>query len=125
MNKIGLRKEEKAFETRVAIVPEHAAILNKEHGVKFIVEPSEQRFFSTDDYSIANVEVSPIKGSSAKIILGIKEIPIEYYEPGKVYIFFSHTIKCQDYNMKQHIHGMLTRLMEQAGQMNHMCLQQR
>ncbi len=100
MNKIGLRKEEKAFETRVAIVPEHAALLNKEHGIQFIVEPSDQRFFSTDEYSIANAEIGDIKGSSAKVILGIKEIPIEYYEPGKVYVFFSHTIKCQDYNMK-------------------------
>ena len=100
MNKIGLRKEEKPFETRVAIVPEHAAILNKEHGIKFIVEPSDQRFFTPDDYAIADVEVTPLKGSSANVILGIKEIPIEYYEPGKVYIFFSHTIKCQDYNMK-------------------------
>jgi alpha-aminoadipic semialdehyde synthase len=100
VNKIGLRKEEKPFETRVAIVPEHATILNKEHGIKFIVEPSDQRFFSPDDYSTADVEISSLKGSSAKVILGIKEIPIEYYEPGKVYIFFSHTIKCQDYNMK-------------------------
>ena len=95
LNKIGLRKEEKAFETRVAIVPEHAAILSEEHGVKFIIEPSNQRFFSPEDYSIANVEVNALKGSSARVILGIKEIPIEYFEPGKVYIFFSHTIKCQ------------------------------
>ena len=108
LNKIGLRKEEKAFETRVAIVPQHAVALNKEHGIQFIVEPSDQRVFSPGDYSSANVEIYPLKGSPAKIILGIKEIPIEYFESGKVYIFFSHTIKCQDYNMAMLKHIMDT-----------------
>lgn len=108
MNKIGLRKEEKAFETRVAIVPEHAASLHKEHGVEFILEPSNQRAFLPDEYAAANIEVIPLKGSSAKVILGIKEMPIEFFEPNKVYIFFSHTIKCQDYNMTMLKHIMET-----------------
>ncbi len=99
MNKIGLRKEEKAFETRVAIVPDHAAELSKNYGVKFIIEPSDQRAFLPEEYNNAIAEVSPLKGSDAKVIMGIKEMPIDFFEPSKVYIFFSHTVKGQKYNM--------------------------
>ncbi|MDF1537355.1 MAG: hypothetical protein P1Q69_00405 [Candidatus Thorarchaeota archaeon] len=108
MNKIGLRKEEKAFETRVAIVPEHAALLHEEHGIQFILEPSNERAFHPDEYAAAYADYSPLKGSSASIILGIKEMPLEFFEPNKVYIFFSHTIKCQDYNMDMLKHIMET-----------------
>lgn len=107
MNTIGLRKEEKAFETRVAIVPEHASSLYNEHGIQFILEPSDQRAFHPDEYKPADVTTIPLKGSSANVILGIKEMPIDFFEPKKVYIFFSHTIKCQDYNMV-----MLKQIME-------------
>ncbi|MFW9925195.1 MAG: hypothetical protein ACFFDM_00355 [Candidatus Thorarchaeota archaeon] len=99
MNKIGLRKEEKPFETRVPIVPKHAEFLNKKHGIQFVVEPSDQRIFKSTDYSPANVETRFLKGSSANVILGIKEMPIDFFEAYKVYVFFSHTIKCQKYNM--------------------------
>ena len=99
MNKIGLRKEEKAFETRVAVVPDHAAHLSKKFGVQFIIEPSDQRAFQPEEYSSATSEISPLKGSDAKVILGIKEMPIDFFEPSKVYIFFSHTVKGQKYNM--------------------------
>ncbi|MFW9931094.1 MAG: hypothetical protein ACFFDR_00345 [Candidatus Thorarchaeota archaeon] len=107
MNKIGLRKEEKAFETRVAITPDHAVVLNQEHGIKFIVEPSNQRAFSPDEYKPSKAEVFPLKGSDAKVVLGIKEMPIDFFEPSKVYVFFSHTVKGQKYNMP-----MLKRIMD-------------
>ena len=99
MNKIGLRKEEKAFETRVAITPEHATILNQKYGISFIVEPSDQRAFLPDEYRQSKAEILPLKGSDAKIILGIKEMPNDFFEPAKVYVFFSHTVKGQKYNM--------------------------
>ncbi|HDL86659.1 MAG TPA: hypothetical protein ENH11_10125, partial [Candidatus Acetothermia bacterium] len=37
--------------------------------------------------------------ASCPVILGIKEVPIPVLEPEKTYIFFSHTIKGQPYNM--------------------------
>lgn len=99
MNKIGLRKEEKPFETRVAVVPDDAAILNREHGIGFIIEPSSQRAFLPEEYEASRAEVSTLMGSDAKIVLGIKEMPIDFFESSKVYVFFSHTVKGQEYNM--------------------------
>jgi alpha-aminoadipic semialdehyde synthase len=45
--------------------------------------------------------------SAATIILAVKEIPLEQLQPGKTYLFFSHTIKGQAHNMP-----LLRRLLE-------------
>lgn len=34
------------------------------------------------------------------MILGVKEVPGDQLLPGKTYMFFSHTIKAQPYNMR-------------------------
>jgi saccharopine dehydrogenase (NAD+, L-lysine-forming) len=99
MNVIGLRKEEKPFETRVPVIPEHVRMLSSQHSVNFVVEPSEQRAFNAHEYQDAKAKVIPLKGSPAQVILGIKEMPGDFFETGKVYIFFSHTIKGQQHNM--------------------------
>lgn len=99
MNIIGLRKEEKPFETRVPVIPEHVAMLKSRHDIKFIVEPSEQRAFKADEYKKVKAQLLPLKGSSAQVVLGIKEMPNDFFEPGKAYVFFSHTIKGQPHNM--------------------------
>jgi len=96
LNKIGLRKEEKAFETRVPLVPNHVKLLHDKYGIEFVLEPSDQRAFSKDEYDI---DVYPLKGSGVSIILGIKEMPIDFFEKDIVYLFFSHTIKGQTSNM--------------------------
>lgn len=96
MNRIGLRKEEKAFETRVPLVPDHVKLLHDKYNIKFVLEPSNQRVFKEDEYQ---AEVVPLKGSKTPVVLGIKEMPIDFFEKNIVYIFFSHTIKGQDYNM--------------------------
>jgi len=107
MNRIGLRKEEKAFETRVPVVPDHVRLLHDKHGIEFLLEPSKQRAFTEDEYRAAEAEVLPLKGSNVSVVLGIKEMPIDFFEENIVYIFFSHTIKGQDYNMP-----MLKRIMD-------------
>jgi len=99
MNIIGLRKEEKPFETRVPVIPEHVRLLTSKHKINFVVEPSEQRAFNADEYKDAKAEILPLKGSPAQVILGIKEMPGHFFEPGKTYVFFSHTIKGQHHNM--------------------------
>ncbi|MFX1579371.1 MAG: hypothetical protein ACFFBJ_06950, partial [Promethearchaeota archaeon] len=96
MNRIGLRKEEKAFETRVPLIPDHVRFLHDKYGIEFILEPSNQRAFSEDEYDI---EVESLKGSGVPVIMGIKEMPIDIFEKDIVYIFFSHTIKGQTSNM--------------------------
>ncbi|MHA1768472.1 MAG: hypothetical protein ACTSV3_01315 [Candidatus Thorarchaeota archaeon] len=99
MNKIGLRKEEKPFETRVAVVPSHVRDLHSTHHIEFVVEPSTQRAFSEDEYRSAGATISPLKGSGVQVVLGVKEMPIDFFEPDIAYVFFSHTIKGQEYNM--------------------------
>ena len=42
MNTIGLRREEKPFETRVPLVPDHLGELSEKHQIRFVVEPSDQ-----------------------------------------------------------------------------------
>ncbi|MHA2024974.1 MAG: hypothetical protein ACW98U_03640 [Candidatus Thorarchaeota archaeon] len=104
MNRIGLRKEEKAYETRVPVVPNHVKQLYDKHSIEFVLESSNQRAFKEDEYQ---AEVLPLKGSNTPVVLGIKEMPIDFFEKDIVYIFFSHTIKGQDYNMP-----MLKRIMD-------------
>jgi alpha-aminoadipic semialdehyde synthase len=99
LNIIGIRKEEKAFETRVPLVPKHVENLVKYHEIDFILEPSEQRAFSDEEYKSIGVKVKPLKNSQAKVILGIKEMPTDFFEKNKIYAFFSHTIKGQHHNM--------------------------
>ncbi|MHA2176839.1 MAG: hypothetical protein ACXABH_01830 [Candidatus Thorarchaeota archaeon] len=106
MNRIGLRKEEKAFETRVPLVPDHVRLLHEQHGIEFVLEPSDQRAFKESEYQ---AKVMPLKGSGTPVVLGIKEMPIDFFEENVVYIFFSHTIKGQDYNMP-----MLKRIMAEG-----------
>jgi saccharopine dehydrogenase (NAD+, L-lysine-forming) len=96
LNRIGLRKEEKAFETRVPLIPNHVRFLHDKYGIEFILEPSNQRAFSEDEY---NIEVKSLKGSGVPVVIGIKEMPIDIFEKDIVYIFFSHTIKGQTNNM--------------------------
>ncbi len=99
LNKIGLRKEEKAFETRVPLVPDHVKLLAAKHSIDFVLEPSNQRAFSEDEYGLDRSNIIPLKGSGVPVVMGIKEMPIDIFENDIVYIFFSHTIKGQNKNM--------------------------
>jgi saccharopine dehydrogenase (NAD+, L-lysine-forming) len=99
LNKIGLRKEEKAFETRVPLVPDHTKLLHDKYNIDFVLEPSDQRAFSEDEYGIDRSHILSMKGSGVPVVMGIKEMPIDIFEKDIVYIFFSHTIKGQTSNM--------------------------
>lgn len=99
MRKIGIRRENKAFELRTPIIPADVQGFLKKHGIEVIVEPSEQRVFSEDTYEKAGASISKLKDSQVPVIFGLKEIPKEVFEPGKVYLFFAHVIKGQPYNM--------------------------
>lgn len=97
--KTGIRRENKAFELRTPIVPEDVKGLMNEHNLEFIVEPSEQRVYTEETYKLAGASVGDLKGDAAQVIFGIKEIPKDVFETGKVYLFFAHVIKGQSYNM--------------------------
>ena len=104
--KVGIRFEDKSeWERRVPIIPVHTKTLQA-HGLSFLVEPSEHRTYSDDRYRQAGAEVTPDL-SPAKVIFAVKEIPPEKLMAGKTYVFFSHVIKGQLYNM-----GLLRRLLD-------------
>jgi saccharopine dehydrogenase (NAD+, L-lysine-forming) len=99
MNRIGIRKEEKAYEARVPLMPDQVKLLRDRYHIDFLVEPNKQRALSDDEYSKVGAAVVPLKGNGAQVVFGIKEMPIGFFERDVVYVFFSHTIKGQKYNM--------------------------
>lgn len=104
--KIGIREEQKSnWERRAPLAPVDLAELVS-RGISFCVQPSKKRVFSVDEYEKAGAEVSTDL-SSCPIVLGVKEIPVELLKEGITYLYFSHTIKGQSYNMPA-----LRRLME-------------
>ncbi len=106
-NTIGIRREDMyTWERRTPLVPKDAKELQESHGLKIIVQSSSKRVFSDDDYRRVGVKVQDDL-CDCPVIFGIKEIPLEALEPDKTYIFFSHTIKGQPYNMP-----MLRRILE-------------
>ena len=100
MKIIGIRREDKnEWEKRVPLVPEDVKNLIERHGIKVIVQPSkEHRIFTDEEYRLVGAEINEDL-SSASLILGVKEIPKDWFLPEKAYVFFSHVIKGQKYNM--------------------------
>jgi len=97
--RIGIRREDKNdWERRAPLVPEDVRMLKRDHGISFVVEPSVIRVFKDEEYEAAGAAVSEDL-SSCPVILGVKEMPSSLFERGKTYVFFSHTIKGQPYNM--------------------------
>ncbi len=104
--KIGIRREDKSeWERRTPLAPMDVKALAA-MGIPFVVQPSKKRVFRDDQYREAGAEVSPDL-SSCGVVLGVKEIPIDLLRDGVTYLYFSHTIKGQSYNMPA-----LRRLME-------------
>ena len=66
---------------------------------EFVVESSDIRVFSDEAYAQLGFEVTD-DVSDADVMIGVKEVPIEYLIPNKKYFYFSHTIKKQPYNRK-------------------------
>ncbi len=96
---IGIRREDKnKWERRVPLVPADLADLKKKHDVDFIIQPSPIRVFTDDDYRAAGLTVDEDL-SSADIIFAVKEIPLSLLQGKKAFVYFSHTVKGQDYNM--------------------------
>lgn len=108
MNRIGIRHEDKyKFERRTPIIPGHVKELTEYSGIEFFVESSEKRIFPDQEYNEAGAVVTNDL-SDCDVIFGVKEMPEDYFAKGKAYVFFSHVIKGQPYNMP-----MLKQLMQQ------------
>lgn len=104
--KFGVRSEDKSqWERRVPLVPVDLKEL-REAGMNAVVQASPRRAISDDEFAAAGIPVQKDL-SDCDVIIGIKEIPPEKLDSGKIYLFFSHVIKGQPSNMP-----MLRRLME-------------
>ena len=98
MTKIGIIKEGKVpIDRRVPLTPTQAKQITENFDVELVVQSSDIRCFSDDDYREAGLKVVE-SINDCDIILGVKEVPIPKLMPNKTHFFFSHTIKKQDYN---------------------------
>jgi len=97
--KIALIKETKTpVDNRVALAPKQVAELNRQFPQhQIVVQASDIRAFSDDEYRAEGVEVLN-DVSDADILFGIKEAKIESLIPNKHYFFFGHIAKMQEYN---------------------------
>jgi saccharopine dehydrogenase (NAD+, L-lysine-forming) len=104
---IGIRREDKnEWERRVPVIPLHVNRLKEVHGVHTVIQRSSIRIFADEAYRAAGAQVSEDLSDCAAVF-AIKEIPPALFRSGKTYVFFSHTIKGQAYNIP-----MLKRMME-------------
>ncbi|MBN1280993.1 MAG: hypothetical protein JXA00_05025 [Candidatus Thermoplasmatota archaeon] len=96
---LGIRREDKnRWERRVPLTPQHVLELHRNHGIDTIIQPSQIRVFPDTDYHSAGARVQESLTPSS-VVFAVKEIPLPVFEHGKTYVFFSHTIKGQSYNM--------------------------
>ncbi|MCF8068184.1 MAG: hypothetical protein K9L30_06340 [Desulfobacterales bacterium] len=103
---LGIRREDKnRWERRVPIIPDHLLELKENYGIQALVQPSELRIYCDEAFKEKGIRITEDL-SEANTIFAVKEIPVDLLVENKTYIFFSHTIKGQPYNM-----GMLKKLM--------------
>lgn len=97
--KFGIIKERKnPPDKRVVLTPQGCKQLKSTFNeIDIIVEHSDNRTFIDQEYVENGIQVQD-DVSSADVLLGVKEVPIEALIPNKKYFFFSHTIKKQPYN---------------------------
>ena len=96
---IGIRREDKnKWERRAPITPQHVKKLKEEYNIQTKVQPSKIRIFEDNEYE-KNGGIIQEDLSDCPVVFAIKEIPINFFKENKTYVFFSHTIKGQKYNM--------------------------
>lgn len=97
--RIGIRREDKnRWERRVPLIPSHVRQIIQNHPVEIWMQPSAIRVFTDQEYVREGVKITEDL-SSCSLVVGVKEIPIDFFQPERSYMFFSHTIKGQPYNM--------------------------
>ena len=96
---IGVLREEKVpIDRRVPFSPlQCKRIVSEFPEIKIFVQSSNFRCFTDQEYLDQGISVVD-NLNSCDILFGIKEVPKEKLIPNKTYLFFSHTIKKQDYN---------------------------
>lgn len=101
LKKIGILREEKQpVDKRTALVPDDCQrLVSQFKGLEIYIQPCKDRCFTDDEYREKGVIVQE-NLLDCDLIIGVKEVPIQYLIPKKRYMFFSHTIKKQIHNLK-------------------------
>jgi len=101
MTRLGIIREGKIPpDNRVPLTPKQCKeAQEKFRNVEVVVQSSNMRCFSDEDYKKAGIPVQDGL-TDCDVLLGVKEVPVNDMIPGKIYFFFSHTIKKQEYNRK-------------------------
>ncbi len=98
--KIGILREEKQpVDRRTPLVPDDCKKLLSKFDLEIYIQPCTHRCFPNEEYEAVGVAVQE-NLLDCHLIIGVKEVPIQYLIPGKKYMFFSHTIKKQAHNLK-------------------------
>ncbi len=93
-----IRENKKPQDRRTPITPLQAAQIQREYPqVKIVVQNSETRCYSDNEYQQQGIQVVD-QVDDCDVLFGVKEVPLKNLIPGKTYFFFSHTIKKQAYN---------------------------
>lgn len=97
--KIGIRRESKnIWEGRTPLIPNHLQKIMDKHNINFVIQPSKIRAYPDQEFTDIGVKVQE-NISDCPIVLAVKEIPVDFFQPQKTYMFFSHTIKGQKENI--------------------------
>ncbi len=104
---IAIRNETKStWERRVPLTPDLVRHLVHACDTKVLVQPSSHRVYHDKEFVRAGADLS-IDISDSPVVFGVKEIPAKLLSKKTAYVFFSHVIKGQPYNM-----AMLQRLID-------------
>jgi saccharopine dehydrogenase (NAD+, L-lysine-forming) len=96
---LGIRREDKnKWERRVPLIPEDLKALKEKYNIGAVVQPSSLRVYTDEAYAEIGACISEDL-DQVDTIFAVKEIPVPMLADKKTYIFFSHTIKGQPYNM--------------------------
>ena len=96
--KIGILREEKhPPDERVALTPNQCNWIIKNFDVDLVVRTSDVRCFSDEEYSDLGIEIVE-NLFDCDVLIGVKEVPKSSLIANKMYFYFSHTIKKQEYN---------------------------
>lgn len=99
--KLGILKETKTpSDKRVPLTPDQCVeVMKRFPQVEVVVEKSDIRSYKDSEYEALGIKLVD-KAIDADILMGVKEVKIDYLIPNKKYFFFSHTFKKQPYNRK-------------------------
>ena len=104
---IAIRREDKnEWERRAPLTPDAVKELANNYDITFHIQPSTTRIFSDEAFTRAGAVIKEDL-SCCSVVIGIKEMPADFFLPEKTYVFFSHTTKGQPHNMP-----MLKRLID-------------